>query len=768
MAEVGVSHRPSHLGRGSCLAGRVLVALVMLAALMGVSSAASAQTNGPNNTSSSETYPGLGANGTAGLGGDGAIQPEYLGSSLFAPDIVWTQDFPDPSIVYDSASGRYWAFSTESGGVNVQAMWSTDLVTWTTRSNHSIPNEWWHYNDALPAALPGGIGSPIWAPSVTHIGNRWLMTYAAPLTATKKCVYYATSAIPEGPYTDPKFLQCSDDPGGSIDPSVFTGTDGTTYLVWKDEGLPGSHPPRIWISPFYMPDPTTIQMVPVVSLLLQASNNWEQSTAENPSLIMDDTGHLVLFYSGNDWGTDNYATGVATCRGVIGPGPLCDRMDSVRPQLQRRNGRSGIGGASAFRDASGNLRLAYHYWDDRLPAGYPRWPDCIAPGTCTSQQRYLAVDRIEPVLGGFAFDAEPGPIGPAPPSGLEIVSPRRVLDTRYGPGVSKIRRLDHGEIHVLDMAPYTPPDATAVTLNITAVSGPNPGYVTSFPCGDVPVVSNLNFASAAIVPNLATVQLNASREVCIYTQEDTDLIVDHEGTWRTGASIGLTPLSPTRIVDTRETVNVPAGQELAVQITGTAGAAPGASAVVLNVTTDRSVGTGYLTVFPCGDPMPLASSVNFTALGPSSNAALVGIGAGGRVCVFASQSTDVIVDAFGSLGAGGLRQVPQEPQRIVDTRVGWGAPLGQVSPSIPLVLTFAPGTSAVTFNLTALGSSFTGHVTIYPCASPPSGPGTSNLNVLAGQTRAAWVTTAVDPTGAVCVSPSTPMQLIVDLAATWN
>ena len=55
----------------------------------------------------------------------------YPGASYFAPNATYAQNFPDPSVVWDASTGRYYAFSTTTGGVNVPAMWSTDLVTWT-------------------------------------------------------------------------------------------------------------------------------------------------------------------------------------------------------------------------------------------------------------------------------------------------------------------------------------------------------------------------------------------------------------------------------------------------------------------------------------------------------------------------------------------------------------------------------------------------------------------------------------------------------------
>ena len=67
---------------------------------------------------------------------------------------------------------------------------------------------------------------------------------------------------------------------------------------------------------------------------------------------------------------------------------------------------------------------------------------------------------------------------------------------------------------------------------------------------------------------------------------------------------------------------------------GVGGVPLDATAVVLNVTVDGPEGSGFVTVFPCGGLLPLASNVNFVA---GQTVAERGdcrkVGAGGKVCV---------------------------------------------------------------------------------------------------------------------------------------
>ena len=49
--------------------------------------------------------------------------PAHRGSSRAKP---YDQNFPDPSVFYDGATGRYYAFATTTGGSYVPGMASTD------------------------------------------------------------------------------------------------------------------------------------------------------------------------------------------------------------------------------------------------------------------------------------------------------------------------------------------------------------------------------------------------------------------------------------------------------------------------------------------------------------------------------------------------------------------------------------------------------------------------------------------------------------------
>ena len=69
-------------------------------------------------------------------------------------------------------------------------------------------------------------------------------------------------------------------------------------------------------------------------------------------------------------------------------------------------------------------------------------------------------------------------------------------------------------------------------------------------------------------------------------------------------------------------------------------------------------------MYPCGQPVPLASDVNYGS-GQSVPAFTLAPLTGGHTCVFSASGANVIVDAAGWVGAG---YTSLNPVRLVDTR----------------------------------------------------------------------------------------------------
>jgi hypothetical protein len=167
----------------------------------------------------------------------------------------------------------------------------------------------------------------------------------------------------------------------------------------------------------------------------------------------------------------------------------------------------------------------------------------------------------------------------AAPSMFHAVSPVRVFDTRDGTGgVPAAPVTAGGSIDVaVGGTSGIPVDATAVVLNVTAVNGTAPSYLTVWPTGDVrPTASALNWSGAAATPNAVTVGLGAAGKVSFYNFSGTvNVLADVVGYFTAAGGPAAARMSffkvPTKSIDTSNawvddfstTVVLPAGDVLA-------------------------------------------------------------------------------------------------------------------------------------------------------------------------------------------------------------
>jgi hypothetical protein len=237
-------------------------------------------------------------------------------------------------------------------------------------------------------------------------------------------------------------------------------------------------------------------------------------------------------------------------------------------------------------------------------------------------------------------------------------SPTRVLDTRSGVG-APVGQVGAGATVTLDLGGRVPAGTGAAVLNVTATNTTLPGFVTAWPAAlPRPLASNLNVEQTGqTIANLVMVPLSADGTVALFSQSALDLVADLEG-YVTGAGAtastdGLfTPLVPVRALDTRADDPLPrltGGVAASLPIAGRVGVpASGVAAVLVNVTATGAAGPGFVTVFPGGAPVPLASNLNVSGAGQTiPNLALGSLGAGGAIGLYSLSSTDLVVDVAG-------------------------------------------------------------------------------------------------------------------------
>lgn len=175
---------------------------------------------------------------------------------------------------------------------------------------------------------------------------------------------------------------------------------------------------------------------------------------------------------------------------------------------------------------------------------------------------------------------------------------------------------------------------------------------------------------------------------------------------------------------------------------------------------------GYLTVWPAGLPQPDVSTLNNSSGIIVANATITAAGLNGDVAVYASNSTDLLIDIngyFALSGAGGYSFYIAAPCRAYDSRWNNGQPfLGERSvdilnsPCPPPVN--APG---YVFNATVMPTGSLSYLTLWP--NGETQPVVSTLNALDG---AITSNMAVVPTLSCCTNAYAAgyTQLILDLS----
>jgi LPXTG-site transpeptidase (sortase) family protein len=202
----------------------------------------------------------------------------------------------------------------------------------------------------------------------------------------------------------------------------------------------------------------------------------------------------------------------------------------------------------------------------------------------------------------------------------------------------------------------------------------------------------------------------------------------------------FTPVPPARLVDTRKGLGATTPGDngtITVQVTGQAGIPADATAVVLNVTATETTAPGFVTAYPAGQALPLASNLNPERPKQNlPNLVTVPVGVNGQVSVFTLTKADILVDAFGyyrpAASARAGRYVPVGPVRAYDSRSARGPLTAGETVRVPLRNFIGADASAVVLNVTATEAANDGYYTAFAAGAPR--PETSNLNVVKGGT----------------------------------
>jgi beta-xylosidase len=304
-----------------------------------------------------------------------------------------TADPQAPGVLVDSGENRSDAFLYQTGGryylytssttsipfLNVPVSSTTDFKTWTPPKDAMVH-------------LPAWAAEPFtWGPDVHRFGSQYVLYFTGFLKALdEQCIGAAFSSAPDGPFTAQAHpFICQSGLSGSIDPRIFTDSDGTLYMQWKsDQNAHGSSTPTTLWSQRLGSDGLTLLGSP--SALMQPDEPWQGTVIEAPDMV-EVNGVYWLAYAANWFNQPAYGIGVAWCKGPLGP---CADL-SNQPLISSNAQGKGPGEPSFYQDQSGVWMLYTPV--ESLPGDPPR-PVYITRVGFTDKGAYLAAGGPPPAL----------------------------------------------------------------------------------------------------------------------------------------------------------------------------------------------------------------------------------------------------------------------------------------------------------------------------------------------------------------------------------
>src|ERR1022692_1814462 len=240
--------------------------------------------------------------------------------------------------------------------------------------------------------------------------------------------------------------------------------------------------------------------------------------------------------------------------------------------------------------------------------------------------------------------------------------------------------------------------------------------------------------------------------------------------------------SPCRAVDTRPErggggpIQGGIPQNFPISGAGSCGILTSAAAYSMNVSAVPEGPLGYLTVWPAGQPRPLASTLNSLDGRIKANAAIIPAGTSGEISVYATSTTNVIVDVngyFAPVSGSTLAFYPLTPCRVADTRhdtypPGLGPPFlsaGQerAFPILDAATCNIPssGVAAYSLNFSVVPHGSLFYMTVWPTGQ--TRPTVSTLNDIPGTIIANAAIVTAGASGEASVYPTNDTDLVIDI-----
>ncbi|MBE6614076.1 MAG: hypothetical protein E7631_02045 [Ruminococcaceae bacterium] len=292
-------------------------------------------------------------------------------------------DAPDPFMTYDPVTGYYYALFTRGRHLELfRSRYAGDIV----KGGDSKVIY-------TPSGERDGIWGDIWAPEM-HKGTngKWYIYTSGrylPQPSAKRL--FIMEALSDDPFGDWQF-KCKPSPDVfSIDPTVFTHTDGKQYICYSRVDGGQLLEIRELVNPYTFGDKAAV--------IARAEYDWElvppytgTSAINEGAFFVKHGNRLFILYSGNGCWSDHYCLGVLEYTG----GDLCEASSWKKypmPLFTYGNGVYGPGHASFFTSPDGSeLWCAYHGMKEHNE-------------TVTAAPRYFHLQKVDfddtgyPVMG---------------------------------------------------------------------------------------------------------------------------------------------------------------------------------------------------------------------------------------------------------------------------------------------------------------------------------------------------------------------------------
>ncbi len=330
--------------------------------------------------------------------------------------------------------------------------------------------------------------------------------------------------------------------------------------------------------------------------------------------------------------------------------------------------------------------------------------------------------------------------------------------------------------------------ATLSTDTVTVAAGPwavavnsatNKIYVTNVGSADVTMIDGLTnypvYIGVGNAPVAEAVNTTTNRIYVANSPDDTVSVI-------AGASapaLQFVAVTPCRLVDTRQSGSPIQGgtsQTFDLPQLAEQQGCPDLSAAAaysLNPAVVPQGPLGYLTIWPTGEDQPIVSTLNSLDGRVKANAAIVPAGYQGAISVFASNTTDLVLDIdgyFAPPSQSTLAFYTLPPCRVVDSRnppgdLGGPYLKGGAARTFPVLEStcFPAGLNpaAYSFNFTAVPHVPLGYLTVWPAGQ--SQPTVSTLNAPTGTTTANAAIVQAGTGGDIEVFPSNDTDLVIDV-----